>query len=75
MSLTVPEPAFYYLLSINILLTAVWLIFKLQYFSIRVFTTVSIFVNKLDNCFAVHLLEPAMKANCNLRKMRKLAYA
>ena len=32
-----------------------------QYFSSPVFMTVSILVNKLDNCFVVHLLEPAMK--------------
>ena len=48
-------------LSIHILLTPVWLAFMPQYFSGPVFTTVSILVNKLDNCFVVHLLEPAMK--------------
>ena len=48
-------------LSIHILLTPVWLVFILQYFSSPVFMTVSISVNKLDNCFVVHLLEPAMK--------------
>ena len=37
-------------LSIHILLTAVWLVFILQYFSCPVFITVSILVNKLDNC-------------------------
>ena len=30
-------------------------------FASPVFMTVSILVNKLDNCFVVHLLEPAMK--------------
>ena len=48
-------------LSIHIVLTPVWLVFILQYFSCPVFMTVSILVNKLDNCFVVHLLEPAMK--------------
>ena len=48
-------------LSIHILLTSVWLVFTIQYFSSPVFMTVSILVNKLDNCFVVHLLEPAMK--------------
>ena len=48
-------------LSIHILLTPVWLVFILQYFSGPVFMTVSILVNKLDNCFVVHLLEPAKK--------------
>ena len=36
-------------LSIHILLTLVWLVFTLQCFSIPVFMTVSILVNKLDN--------------------------
>ena len=48
-------------LSIHILLTPVWLACILQYFSSPVFMTVSILVNKLDNSFVVHLLEPAMK--------------
>ena len=48
-------------LSIHILLTPVWLVFVLQYFSSPVFMIVSILVKKLDNCFVVHLLEPAMK--------------
>ena len=48
-------------LSIHILLTPVWLVFVLQYFSCPVFMTVSTLVNKLDNCFVVHLLESAMK--------------
>ena len=48
-------------LSIHILLTPVWLVFTLQYFSSPVFMTVSILVNKLDSCFAVHLLESAME--------------
>ena len=48
-------------LSIHILLTPVWLVFTLQYSSSPVFMTVNILVNKLDNCFVVHLLEPAMK--------------
>ena len=43
------------------ILTPVWLVFILQYFSSPVFITVSILVNKLDNCFVVHLLEPAIK--------------
>ena len=47
-------------LSIHILLNLVWLVFILQYFSSPVFITVSILVNKLDNCFVVHLLEPAI---------------
>ena len=47
-------------LSIHILLTPVWLVFMLQYFSSPVFMAVSILVNKLDNCFAVHLVELAM---------------
>ena len=48
-------------LSIHILLTPVLLVFILQYFSSPVFITVRILVNKLDNCFVVHLLEPAIK--------------
>ena len=48
-------------LSIHILLTPVWPILILQYFSSPVFMTVSILVNKLDNSFVVHLLEPAIK--------------
>ena len=48
-------------LSIHILLIPVWLVFILQYFSSPVFMTVSILVNKLNNSFVVHLLEPAMK--------------
>ena len=48
-------------LSIHILLTPVRLAFILQYVSSPVFMTVSILVNKLDNCFVVHLLEPAIK--------------
>ena len=48
-------------LSIHILLTPVLLVFILQYFSSPVFMTVRILVNKLDNCFVVHLLEPAIK--------------
>ena len=36
-------------------------VFMLQYFSSPVFITVSILANKLDNCFVVHLLEPAVK--------------
>ena len=48
-------------LSIYILLTPVWLVFILQYVSSPVFMTVCILVNKLDNCFVVHLLELAMK--------------
>ena len=48
-------------LSIHILLTQVWLVFILQHVSSPVFMTASILVNKLDNCFVVHLLEPAMK--------------
>ena len=48
-------------LSIHILLTPVWLVLILQYFSSPVFMTVSILVNKLDNYFVVHLLEPAIK--------------
>ena len=48
-------------LSIHILLTPVWLVFILQYFCSPVFITVSILVNKLDNCFVVHLPEPAIK--------------
>ena len=48
-------------LSIHILLTPVHLVFILPYFSGPVFITVSILVNKLDNCFVVQLLEPAMK--------------
>ena len=51
-------------LSIHILLTPVWLVLILQYFSSPVFMTVSILVNKLDNSFVVHLLEPAIK-RCN----------
>ena len=46
-------------LSIHILLTPVWLVLTLQYFSSPVFMTVSILVNKLDNSFVVHL--PAIK--------------
>ena len=41
--------------------TLVWLVFMLQYFSSPFFMTISILVNKLDNCFAVHLLERAIK--------------
>ena len=48
-------------LSSHLLLTPVLLVFILQYFSGPVFMTVSILVNKIDNCFVVHLLEPAMK--------------
>ena len=48
-------------LSIHILLTPVWLLLILQYFSSPVFMTVSILVNKLDNSFVVNLLEPAIK--------------
>ena len=48
-------------LSIHRLFTPVWLVFILQYFSGPVFMTVSFLVTKLDNCFVVHLLEPAMK--------------
>ena len=48
-------------LSIHILLTPIWLICMLQYLSIPVFMTVSILVKRLDNCFVVHLLKPAMK--------------
>ena len=47
--------------SIHILLSPIWLVFILQYFSSPVFMTVSILVNKLDNCFEVHFLEPVMK--------------
>ena len=39
-------------------LSSLWLVFILQYFTGPVFMTVSILVDKLDNCFAVHLLEP-----------------
>ena len=35
--------------------------FILQYFSSPGFITVSILANKLDNCFVLHLLEPAIK--------------
>ena len=56
-------------LSIHILLTPVWLVFILQYFSSPVAMTVSILVTKLDNCLVVHLLEPAMK------KCFKVCYA
>ena len=56
--------------SIHTLLTPVWLVFILQHFSSPVFMTVSILVNKLDNCFVVQLLKPAMKrftgGLCNL---------
>ena len=45
----------------HILLTPVWLVFMLQYFSSPVLMTVSTLINKLDNCFVVHLLEPQMK--------------
>ena len=48
-------------LSIDIFLTPVWLVFMPQYFSSPVFMTISILINKVDNCFVVHLLEPAMK--------------
>ena len=48
-------------LSIQILFTPVCHVFTLQYFSGPVFMTVSILVNKLDNCFVVHALEPEMK--------------
>ena len=37
--------------SIHISLTPVWLFFILQYFFRRVFMTVSILVDKMDNCF------------------------
>ena len=49
------------LISFHMLLTPVWLVFMLQYFSSLVFMTVSILVNKLDNCFVIPLAEPAMK--------------
>ena len=60
-------------LSVHTLLTPVWLVFILQYFSGTVFMTESILVNKLDNCFVVHLLEPAIKQRftgdlCSLMK-------
>ena len=55
------ESKFVEFFSIHILLTLVWLVFILQYFSCQVFMKVSILVNKLDNCFVVHLLEPAIK--------------
>ena len=41
--------------TIHILLTPVWLVFILRYFSGHVFMTVNILVNKLDNCPVVHL--------------------
>ena len=48
-------------LSIHILLTPVWLVFLLQYFSSPVLITVSILVYKLDSSFVVHLLEQTIK--------------
>ena len=49
------------LYGIHILLTPVGLVFILEYFASPVSITVSILVNKLDNCFIVHLLEPEIK--------------
>ena len=60
-------------LTIHILLAPVRLVFILQYFSSPVFMTVSILVNKLDNCFVVHLLEPAMK-RCFTRDLCSLRF-
>ena len=34
---------------------------RVQYFSSPIFMTVNILVNKLDNCFVLHLLEQAIK--------------
>ena len=48
---TKDDSKFVEFLSIHILLTPVWLVFMLQYFSSPVFMTVSILVIKLDNCF------------------------
>ena len=58
---TKDDSKFVEFLGIHILLTPVWLVFILQYFSSPVFVTISILVNKLDNCFVVHMPEPAIK--------------
>ena len=49
-------------LSIHILLTPLWLVLILQYFSSPVFMTVSILVNKLDNSLII-LTKPACHHN------------